>query len=89
MLSLTWLSQLVGVYIDALMPMAVRVSLGCQRTPAWRSHYEVALKHSPPCAWHRGASPASDEQLLTLRPKDRRGFAAGIVKTVSNPVIRV
>jgi hypothetical protein len=32
MLSLTWLSQLVEVHIDALMAMAVGVSLGCQRT---------------------------------------------------------
>jgi len=43
MLSLTWISRLVGVHIDALMAMAVGVSLGCQRTQARRGRYEIAL----------------------------------------------
>jgi hypothetical protein len=34
MLSLTWLSQLVGVCIDALMAMAVGVSLGVNECKA-------------------------------------------------------
>ena len=44
MLSLTWLSQPVGVRTDALMAMAVGVSLGCQRTQARRSCCEIALR---------------------------------------------
>jgi hypothetical protein len=47
MLSLTWLSQLVGVRLDALMTMAVGVSLGCQQMQAWRSRYEIALRTVP------------------------------------------
>jgi hypothetical protein len=43
MLSLTWVSQLLGLCIDALMAMAVGVNLGCQRTQAWHGRYEIAL----------------------------------------------